>query len=106
MIDISDGLSTDLEHICEESHVGAEIDAKAIPLAPAGRGRRDFVALKYALHGGDEYELLFTSSRPVPSKIEGIHITRIGRVTKNGGMCLIDADRKKHRLKAQGWEHF
>src|ERR1700726_3684 len=58
MIDVSDGLSTDLEHICEESHVGAEIEAEAIPRAHAGPGKKR-VALELALHGGDDYELLF-----------------------------------------------
>jgi thiamine-monophosphate kinase len=106
MIDISDGLSTDLAHICEESHVGAEIDSNAIPLAPAGRGKRYFVGLEYALHGGDEYELLFTSSRPVPSRVEGIRVTRIGRTTATTGMRLVDAKGKKRSFWVGGWEHF
>ena len=59
MIDLSDGLSTDLEHICQESRVGAEIEAEAIPRAQL---RKERVALELALHGGDDYELLFTSA--------------------------------------------
>jgi len=106
MIDISDGLSTDLGHICEESHVGAEIDANAIPRAYAGRGGHDLVGLEYALHGGDEYEVLFTSSRHVPSTIEGVRVTKIGRITKKGGMRLVDQQGKKGAFHAQGWEHF
>jgi thiamine-monophosphate kinase len=106
MIDISDGLSTDLEHICDESRVGAEIDADAIPRARIGVAKRDFADLDHALHGGDEYELLFTSSRPVPAKIEGIRVTRIGRTTKKVGMRLIDEKGKKRALRARGWEHF
>lgn len=107
MIDISDGLSTDLGHICEESHAGAEIDAKAVPRAPiGGRGKPDFAGLDYALHGGDEYELLFTSSREVPAKIEGVAATRIGRITKKSGMQLVDEEGKMRTLRAQGWEHF
>ena len=58
MIDISDGLSTDLGHICEESGVGAEIETEAIPVAMAGsRGS----LMQFALHGGEDYELLFTA---------------------------------------------
>jgi thiamine-monophosphate kinase len=106
MIDISDGLSTDLEHICAESHVGAEIDANAIPRARVGGAKRCFASLDYALHGGDEYELLFTSSRHVPAKIEGVAVTRIGLTTRKGGMRLVDADGKKQAFRAQGWEHF
>lgn len=103
MIDLSDGLSTDLEHICQESHVGAEIEAEAIPRAPVGKKP---VALELALHGGDDYELLFTSAAAVPSKIAGVRVTRIGRTTRSAGMRLIGADGKARPLKAGGWEHF
>jgi thiamine-monophosphate kinase len=104
MIDISDGLSTDLGHICDESHIGAVIDTNAIPLARAGKGQ--FVDLGHALHGGDEYELLFTSAEPVPSKIEGVRVTRIGRTTATRGMRLIDEKGQKRSLRPEGWEHF
>ena len=106
MIDVSDGLSTDLEHICQESRVGAEIEAEAIPRARCGpRGRRA-VDLKFALHGGDDYELLFTSSRPVPPEVEGVPVTRIGRTTRSSGMRVLDAEGNVEVLKAAGWEHF
>ena len=59
MIDTSDGLSTDLAHMCEESDVGAELDAALIPRASVGRPARE-VDLDLALHGGEDYELLFT----------------------------------------------
>jgi thiamine-monophosphate kinase len=110
MIDSSDGLSTDLEHICEESHVGAVIEAEAIPRAQVGRRKKELgkkrVALELALHGGDDYELLFTSSATVPFKIAGVRVTRIGRTTQSAGMRLIGADGKARPLKAEGWEHF
>ena len=105
MIDVSDGLSTDLEHICAESHVGAEIEAEAIPRARVGP-RKKPVALELALHGGDDYELLFTSAATVPSVVAGIRVTRIGRATKSAGMRLIAADGKARPLKPRGWEHF
>jgi len=105
MIDVSDGLSTDLEHICEESQVGAEIEAEAIPRARVGP-REKRVALELALHGGDDYELLFTSAAAVPSVVAGIRVTRIGRTTKSAGMRLIGADGKARPLKPLGWEHF
>jgi thiamine-monophosphate kinase len=107
MIDISDGLSTDLEHICEESYVGAEIEARAIPRARVGgRAKPDFAGLDYALHGGDEYELLFTSSQPVASKIEGIRVTKIGQINKRIGMRLVNGEGKMRAFHGQGWEHF
>jgi thiamine-monophosphate kinase len=103
MIDLSDGLSTDLAHICQESHVGAEIEAEAIPRARVGK---KLVDLDFALHGGDDYELLFTSSAAVPSEVAGARVTRIGRVTRSAGMRLIGADGNRGRLEALGWEHF
>jgi thiamine-monophosphate kinase len=105
MIDVSDGLSTDLEHICEESHVGAEIEAEAIPRAHAGPGKKR-VALELALHGGDDYELLFASAAAVPPLVAGVRVTRIGRTTKSAGMRLIEKDGKRRPLKPGGWEHF
>ena len=106
MIDLSDGLSTDLEHICQESGVGAEIEAEAIPRARVGSGKIGSVALDLALNGGDDYELLFTSSEPVPPKVEGVPITRIGRTTRKKGMQLIDTGGRKQALEPKGWEHF
>jgi thiamine-monophosphate kinase len=106
MIDLSDGLSTDLDHICQESGVGAEIEVALIPCAPCGRRNKEKAALDFALHGGDDYELLFTSAKPVPTKIEGVQITRIGRTTRQKGMRLIDPRGTKTTLLAKGWEHF
>jgi thiamine-monophosphate kinase len=105
MIDLSDGLSTDLEHICHESLVGAEIESVAIPRARIGRRERP-VALDYALHGGDDYELLFTSAALVPAKIAGVQVTRIGRIMRSSGMRLIGPDAESHAFEARGWEHF
>jgi len=105
MIDLSDGLSTDLEHICQESHVGAEIEAEAIPRAQVGVGKKR-VGLEFALHGGDDYELLFTSAKAVPAQVEGVRVTRIGRTTRSAGMRLIAPDGKQQPLQAGGWEHF
>jgi thiamine-monophosphate kinase len=105
MIDVSDGLSTDLAHICEESHVGAEIEAEAIPRARVGQKKQE-VAMELALHGGEDYELLFTSSQSVPRQVTGVRITRIGRITQSGGMRLLDAKGRARKLEARGWEHF
>ena len=105
MIDLSDGLSTDLNHICQESHVGAEIEAEAIPRSQVGLGKKR-VALELALHGGDDYELLFTSAAAVPKQIVGVRVTRIGHTTRSAGMRLIRPDGKPQPLQAAGWEHF
>jgi len=100
MIDISDGLSTDLAHLCEESGVGAELWQESIPIASIGKPPR-LVPLRCALHGGDDYELLFTAraDRAIP----GIPI---GRITRGKGIFLVDRQGKKVRLVPEGWQHF
>jgi thiamine-monophosphate kinase len=104
MIDISDGLSTDLSHLCDESGVGAEIWAEAIPRAFVGKP----VELDLALHGGEDYELLFTA-RPrhrVPSQISGVPITCVGRITRRKRVVLVNKAGAQSRLQPRGWEHF
>ena len=74
-IDLSDGLSTDLAHLCAESGVAAELDAAALPFATAATPDQ-------VLNGGEDYELLFTApaAARIPSSIEGVPVTRIGRI--------------------------
>lgn len=106
MIDISDGLSTDLAHLCEESGVSAQIEEELIPRAKTGRPP-ETVALKFALHGGEDYELLFTAPGNVrlPAKIAGVPITRIGRVMR-GRKMILASRQGSEELKPRGWEHF
>jgi thiamine-monophosphate kinase len=107
MIDISDGLSTDLAHICEESGVGAEVEAELIPRARVGKPAHE-VDLELALHGGEDYELLFTAprNRRVPSRIAGVPITQIGHITHTRKVFLMNRHGVGHELEPRGWEHF
>jgi len=107
MIDLSDGLSTDLTHICEESGVGAEILAPTIPCASIGKPARE-VELQFALHGGDDYELLFTAPRGkrVPSRIAGVVVSQIGHITRHKRIVLMNDQGVRFELRPRGWEHF
>lgn len=102
MIDTSDGLSTDLRHICDESRVGAILEAEALPAAPSDHD------LQFALHGGEDYELLFTAppNRRIPSQIAGIPISRIGEIVRGKQIKLLNADGNSHPLNSGGWQHF
>jgi thiamine-monophosphate kinase len=115
-IDVSDGLSTDLAHLCEESGLAAEIEAVAIPVhflaAKAEKNGWIPSALHLALHGGEDYELLFTASprTKIPARIAGVPTHPIGRMkTHRKGKALIEIieqDGKRTPLDAGGWEHF
>jgi thiamine-monophosphate kinase len=103
-IDLSDGLSTDLAHLCQESGVAAEVDAALVPIHPAA-------TLTQALHGGEDYELLFTAppAARLPRRIAGVAVTRIGRIVKpRPGQPAITllTEQGAQPLEPQGWEHF
>ena len=107
MLDSSDGFSTDLTHICEDSNVGAAISEDALPRAQIGQPARP-VDLRFALHGGEDYRLLFTVRKgtAVPATIGGTRIREVGVVTRGTQIFLVHANRTRSRLKPLGWEHF
>ncbi len=103
-MDLSDGLSTDLKRLCEESGVGAKVDAAALPVAHGATREQ-------ALDGGEDYELLFTAGPEarMPRAIAGVAVTRIGRIVRRrkarAPVVLVDG-RETRALEARGWEHF
>jgi thiamine-monophosphate kinase len=111
MIDISDGLSSDLGHICEQSGVGAVVRLEAIPLSrslrKAARTLKNPI-LSYAVSGGEDYELLFTVP---PDKMKrfaalGLQATEIGMITGDRKLFIVDEAGKRKPLKPQGYDHF
>ena len=109
MIDISDGLSSDLNHICEESQVGAIVYASAIPVSPSiATIKQD--GLQTALNGGEDYELLLTVNPASRDRIETIGevipITCIGEITSTGKMFLRNSQDQMQALTPSGFDHF
>ncbi len=113
MIDISDGLSSDLDHLCGESKVGALINSQDLPIdsqVVEVCGRRALDPLMLALHGGEDFELLFTA-RPengarLPKQVDGIPVSRIGKVTNEAGVIRVAERNRVWNLKPGGFEHF
>jgi thiamine-monophosphate kinase len=109
-IDVSDGLSSDLHHLCDASNCGAEIEKERIPVFPdlLSFGARFGINVKDAvLHGGEEYALLFTSSlreSDLSTRL-GRPVYAIGRITK-GRDVILKEDGMPQPLEARGWDHF
>jgi thiamine-monophosphate kinase len=112
MMDLSDGLSSDLPRLCAASGVGAYLEAARIP-----RKRNAEITAKYgwdphalALHGGDDYELLFTVPQRkagyLPPSFQGVRLTPIGRITKGSKLVVLDENGRERPLVSAGWDPF
>ena len=113
MIDISDGLSSDLNHLCTESKAGALIDASRIPIdrrVTEITGRRALDPLMLALHGGEDFELLFTVKpemvAKLPTRVDGVSLTRIGEIKEATHGVRISEGARTWNLEPGGWQHF
>jgi thiamine-monophosphate kinase len=109
MIDLSDGLSSDLPRLCTASGVGVRIEVAQIPKPPrTGAGRFD--ALGLALNGGDDYELLFTvnanKTSRIPHSFQGIALTEIGEITRGRGIVMVEQDGTTKPFLPRGWDPF
>ncbi len=110
-IDISDGLISDLNHICQESQVSARIEIDRLPIQPAVKANFGEKAVQLALSGGEDYELLFTASAEVIDKVKATAscpVTIIGEITtdKAAGIRIVDGKGNPVKLPRTGWEHF
>lgn len=114
-VDLSDGLADGLARLCEASGLGLEVDVAALPVHPetaAVFAAAGLDPLREAIAGGDDYELLFTAGprrtravAGVERLAGGVHLTRIGRVTKTPGVMLVHPDGRREPAPA-GYEHF
>ena len=116
MMDLSDGLSTDLNRLCKASRVGARLDAAEVPCVKvpdaasrALRGRR-LDPLRLALDGGEDYELLFTVPPQNLKRLQDApgfsELAAIGQVERGQGITVIETDGREWRLKPGGWDPF
>jgi thiamine-monophosphate kinase len=113
MIDISDGFSSDVAHLCDASDTGALIDSSALPINPEVSllcGRRALDPLMLALHGGEDFELLFSVRAEdvsrLPKRVDGVTISRIGEVTDQRGTIRVAEKNRIWDLRPGGFEHF
>jgi thiamine-monophosphate kinase len=113
MIDVSDGLSSDLNHLCSASGAGALIDSSLLPIDSQVTelcGRRALDPLQLALHGGEDFELLFTVKPEhvarLPRRVDGTQITRIGEIRVQDKGVEISEGSRIWSLNPGGWKHF
>jgi thiamine-monophosphate kinase len=112
LIDLSDGLSSDLAHLCRESGVGALLEAELLPVEPRlkSAGLSEDEALSLALDGGEDFELLFTASARaasrLPREVGGVPVTRVGEVTGERGKVRLVRGGRARLLRPGGFEHF
>jgi thiamine-monophosphate kinase len=112
MMDLSDGLSSDLPKLCEASGVGACLNERALPVVKihAKDRRKKFNAIELALDGGDDYELLFTVAgknvAQIPKAVAGVAVTRIGEITAGKRVILARQNGQVSRLQNKGWDPF
>lgn len=111
-IDVSDGLTGDLAHICERSGVGARVNWDAVPLSAAIRRQPKGIRQRCALAGGDDYELLFCAPPAGRERIlaagrdAGVAVSRIGEIVAGSGVAVLDADGANMETPPLAFDHF
>jgi thiamine-monophosphate kinase len=111
MMDLSDGLSSDLPKLCEASGVGARVEEQALPCVKIEKKySKKFDATELALHGGDDYELLFTVAKKnvgrILEMIASVPVTRVGEITAEKSVVLVRKHGVASELENKGWDSF
>jgi thiamine-monophosphate kinase len=112
LMDLSDGLSSDISRLCAASAVGARLEKAKIPQiqAPQVAVKHGCDPLQLALHGGDDYELLFAvppgKAKSIPETFCGVRLTPIGRITRKRQLMLLEENGRARQLMAHGWDPF
>ncbi|HVF47459.1 MAG TPA: thiamine-phosphate kinase [Pyrinomonadaceae bacterium] len=107
MIDVSDGLSSDLRHLCDQSGTGASIFAERIPVSTElGSFFHSDDCREMALHGGEDFELLFTIDESNATALDSLPVTRIGEMTADAGSILLISAGQRKILEPRGYQHF
>jgi len=112
VMDLSDGLSSDLPRLCTASGVGARIEKAKLPIVSTAATKRTERSdgLQLALNGGDDYELLFTVPRRnvshIPRSFRGVPLTSIGEITRGRAIVLRDKNNREYELVVGGWDPF
>ncbi|OFW64230.1 MAG: hypothetical protein A2Z35_00815 [Actinobacteria bacterium RBG_19FT_COMBO_36_27] len=105
MIDVSDGLASEVKRICEQSSTGAVIYADSVPIKPETKKAATICgkdALDYALYGGEDFELIYTVSKEHLGKVKGF---KVGEITRKKGVRIM-IDGKEKLIEKHGYDHF
>lgn len=106
-IDVSDGLVSDLGHICHASGVGMRLEQSALPIRDLLAHNTLEQSLRYALQGGDDYQLAFTAPQSALSSLASCaDISIVGEVVEDQGITLIDDTGQSHPISVAGFDHF
>lgn len=111
-MDLSDGLSTDLGRLAKASSVGARVHLDRLPavVVPESLARRGLDSTRLALHGGEDYGLLFTVpaklAGKIPARVAGTDITCIGEIIRGRGVQVVDGQGRSRALRPRGWDPF
>jgi len=111
-IDISDGLTGDLQHILDRSHLGATLDVDALPAGPMLMKHPCELRRRFTLNGGDDYELCFTAAPGrrndilEAGRLSGTAVTRVGTIEAHAGLRLVDSAGKPYVTSSHSFDHF